>query len=142
MVKNIKVLNHPNDLLLDARNERLFVANGNWNIVSVIDTAKGEVIEQIDVALYPKSLPGSTPNALVLDTDSKTLYVVNADNNAVAVIDVANKGHSGSKGFIPTGWYPTSVCLADAGRKLIVANGKGSVSRKRLVVARICWWVR
>jgi len=121
--RTIPVREKPNDLVLDSTGERLFVANGNRNMVSVIDTAKGEAVEEIDVGLLPGAPPGSTPNALALDPDGKTLYVANADNNALAVIDIGKPGRSVSKGFIPTGWYPTA--LAFAAGKLVVANGKG-----------------
>lgn len=115
-------------MALTADQKRLFVSCGNRNVVSVIDTRGRQVAEQIDVAVVPKAPLGCTPNALVLTADNKTLLVANADNNAVAVIDVAEPGRSQPKGFLPTGWYPTALCLVDGGRKLLVANGKGSVS--------------
>ena len=124
----IKVQDRPNDLALTADERHLFVSCGNWNTVSVIQTRTRQVIEQIDVAVVPNSPPGSTPNALVLTPGDKTLLVAAADNNAVAVIDVARPGHSRSLGFLPTGWYPTALCLVDGGKRLLVANGKGSTS--------------
>ena len=129
MLHKIRVQEKPNDLLLTG-DGRLFVANGNRNTVSVINVRKAEVIEQIDVALVPKSQLGSTPNALALSRDGRTLYVANADNNAIAVIDVSRRGKSIPRGFIPTGWYPTSVALTTDGTRLLVANGKGSRSRE------------
>jgi YVTN family beta-propeller protein len=133
--QTIPTQEHPNDLVLHA-DGRLFVANGNRNTVSVIDTCKGEAIEQIDVGLTAKAPPGSTPNALVLSADGKTLYVANADNNVLAVLDVARKGETSSRGFIPTGWYPTAVCLTSDGKKLVVANGKGAVSKPNAALVR------
>ncbi|HEU4904120.1 MAG TPA: alkaline phosphatase family protein, partial [Flavisolibacter sp.] len=53
----------------------------------------------------------------------KSLFIANADNNCLAVFDVAKPGFSQSKGFIPTGWYPTNVKVI--GRTIYVANGKG-----------------
>jgi len=67
-------LYHPAAALY-TRDGRLFVANGNRNTVSVIDTRKSQVIEQIDVALVPKSPLGSTPNALALSKDGTKLFV-------------------------------------------------------------------
>jgi YVTN family beta-propeller protein len=122
--RTIRVREKPNDLLLDPAGERLFVANGNRNTVSVIDTKTGKVSEEIDVALLPGAPPGSTPNALALA--ATTLYVANADNNAIAVVDISKAGRSAAKGFIPTGWYPSAVLAA--GKKLVVANGKGVAS--------------
>ena len=51
------------------------------------------------------------------------MFVACSDANAVAVIDIAG---SASKvlGFVPTGWYPTSVRSLPDGRVLVL-NGKG-----------------
>ena len=73
--------------------------------------------------MYPTKLTGSTTNGLALSEDEKTLYVANADNNCLAVFNVSNPGKTTSKGFIPTGWYPTNVRVA--GKKIFVSNGKG-----------------
>lgn len=132
----IKVQERPNDLALTADGKHLFVSCGNRNTVSVIDTAERRVIEQIDVAVVPKSPLGSTPNALALAAGDKSLLVATADNNAVAVIDVERPGHSRPRGFIPTGWYPTALCLVDGGRRLLIANGKGSTATSNRLVAK------
>lgn len=126
----IPVQEKPNDLQLSADEQRLFVSNGNRNTVSIIDTAAGNVMEQIDVGLVPNAPLGTTPNAFAMEPDGKTLYVANADNNALAVLDVSRPGHTFSRGFIPTGWYPTAVCLSRSGDKacLVAANGKGTTS--------------
>src|SRR5262249_15511004 len=52
----------------------------------------------------------------------------NADNNLIAVFDVSKPGKSRSLGFIPVGWYPTSVRVTPNGKQLLVANGKGVTS--------------
>lgn len=113
----------PNELLLNRRGDRLFVANGGDNSVSVINTRTMKVTEIISAAVHPTSLTGSTTNGLALSDDEKILYIANADNNCLAVFDVSKPGHSISKGFIPTGWYPTSVKYSTS--RIWVANGKG-----------------
>ncbi|MBK8555908.1 MAG: bifunctional YncE family protein/alkaline phosphatase family protein [Lewinellaceae bacterium] len=123
---SVAVGNHPNEMILSKDESRLFVANANDNSVSVLDTRTLMVGEVLQAALYPDALAGSTTNSLALSQDEKTLYIANADNNCLAVFDVANKGESRSMGFIPTGWYPTSVRTA-AG-KIFVCNGKGMAS--------------
>jgi YVTN family beta-propeller protein len=128
VVNNIPVGDHPNDLELTRDGKTLYVANANSNTVSVVDTAQMKEIEAISTALHPKSPIGSTPNALALSPDEKTLYIANADNNDLAVIDVARRGHSEVEGFIPTGWYPTSVRVSKDGKRIFVANGKGVAS--------------
>ncbi len=118
---------HPNELLLDKKGKRLFVANANDNTVSVINTANNKVVETISTTLYPTNLTGSTTNGLALSADEKTLYIANADNNCLAVFDVSNAGNSQSRGFIPVGWYPTNV--KTLGNKILVTNGKGLTSK-------------
>jgi DNA-binding beta-propeller fold protein YncE len=64
---------------------------------------------------------------VALSGDEKTLYIANADNNCLAVFDVSVPGSSFSKGFIPTGWYPTTVRVV--GNDIFIANGKGLTSK-------------
>jgi hypothetical protein len=56
------------------------------------------------------------------------LFVANADNNNLAVFNIANIGQAQPLGFIPVGWYPTSVRYNPADKRLYVANGKGDRS--------------
>jgi hypothetical protein len=44
-------------------------------------------------------------------------------------VNVKELGGSTPLGFIPTGWYPTSVRVARDGKTLYVANGKGTTSK-------------
>ncbi|AQG79929.1 bifunctional YncE family protein/alkaline phosphatase family protein [Spirosoma montaniterrae] len=128
----IATADHPNDLVFTPNGRYLFVACANENAVSVIDVRARKVTETLNTALYPDAPAGSTPNGLALTADAKTLLVANADNNCLAVFDVSavtagKPPKSRSLGFIPTGWYPTSVKIAD--RKVMVANGKGFSSK-------------
>jgi YVTN family beta-propeller protein len=120
---------HPCEMVLSKSGRHLYVANANRNTVSVFDTDSGKNIETIWAALYPDSPEGSTPNSLALSPDEKTLFVANACNNVIAVVDVSKPGRSRSLGFIPSGWYPTSVRVTRDGKHLLVANGKGLNSR-------------
>ncbi|OQP66964.1 hypothetical protein A3860_00980 [Niastella vici] len=120
---SIPVGDNPNELCLTKNGKYLYVANANDNSVSVIDVAQRKVIETFNTALYADAPNGSTTNGLALSANEKTLYIANADNNCLAVFDVTKPAASSSKGFIPTGWYPTSVKVI--GRKIYVANGKG-----------------
>lgn len=114
---------NPNDMILTQNGQFLFVANGNDNTVAVIDLPKLKTVETLTTSLFPNAPVGSTPNGLALSDDENTLYIANADNNCLAVFDVSKKGQSASKGFIPTGWYPTGVEVIDD--KIYVINGKG-----------------
>jgi YVTN family beta-propeller protein len=120
---------HPNEMILSKSCRYLFVANANRNTVTVIDTQKGKTVETLYASFSEGDLPGSTPMSLALTPDEKTLFVANACNNTVAVFDVSTIGRSQAMGFIPVGWYPTSVRVTPDGKHLLVANGKGVISR-------------
>ncbi len=120
---------HPNELLLARAGKILYVANANRNTVSVIDTEVGRSIETIGTAIDPKAPPGSTPSSLALSPDESMLFVANANTNNLAVVNVKDPGGSAPLGFIPVGWYPTSVRLARDGKTVYVTNGKGGSSR-------------
>jgi YVTN family beta-propeller protein len=122
-VKDITVGSHPNEMCLDNRSQRLFVANADDNSVSVINLKTEAVEETLNAALFPHSLSGSTTNGLAITPNGKTLAIANADNNCLNLFDISKLGQSKSLGFIPVGWYPTNVkCI---GKKLWVTNGKG-----------------
>jgi len=119
----IKTGTHPNDFAISKNGAFIYLANGEDNSVSVIDIKNKKVIETLNSALYPDAPTGSATNGIALSEDEKTLYIANADNNCLAVFNVSKKGASISKGFIPVGWYPTSVKVI--GNKIYVTNGKG-----------------
>lgn len=119
---------HPNEMVLSQSGKRLYVANANQNTVTILDTQSGRALETLSASLYPGAPPGSTPNSLALSPDERTLYVANACNNTVAVFDISKRGQSRPIGFIPTGWYPTSVRVTPDGKRLLIANGKGRIS--------------
>jgi DNA-binding beta-propeller fold protein YncE len=122
-LKPISVGDHPNEILLTKNGQIMYVANGNDNSVSVVDVRAGKEIEVLNAALVPDALEGSSTNGLALSADEERLYVSNADNNCLAVFEVENPGQSRSLGFIPVGWYPTSLQIVKG--QLFVANGKG-----------------
>jgi YVTN family beta-propeller protein len=128
-IGRIPVGEHPNQLALHPKDDRLFVACASSNGVWVIDTSRGTVQETIFTALFPKSPEGSTPDALCVSPDGEMLYVANADNNCVAVIEIESPRRSEVKGFIPTGWYPTSIAMTPDGKQLLVGVGKGNRTR-------------
>ena len=126
ILETIPVGSHPNELVLSPDGKFLFTACANDNSVHIIDTESRNVIEILHTVCFPEAPAGSTPNALAISEDRKRLYVANADNNSLAVFDISEIGESRSLGFIPTGWYPTSVKVVN--QKIWVTNGKGSSS--------------
>jgi YVTN family beta-propeller protein len=129
VLNRVQVGEHPNQIALHPRDDRVFVACASANCVTVFDNKRGVVTERIMTALFPRSPEGSTPDALAVAPDGKTLYVANADNNCVVVVDISKAGESAIKGHIPTGWYPTAVAITPDGKNLLVGVGKGNQSR-------------
>ena len=129
VVSRIGVGVHPNQIAIHPEDGRVFVACASSNGVWVIDGLRGIVTETILTSLFPKAPEGSTPDALAIAPDGETLFVANADNNCVAVIDIENVNRSVVKGFIPTGWYPTSIAVTPDNQKLLIGVGKGNQSK-------------
>ena len=119
---------HPNAIVLSADGTRLFVACANTNALWVVDVATMKAVEQVSIALFPNAPPGSTPNALAISPSGQQLLVANADNNSVAVVDLSKPGQDRVAGFIPTGWYPTSVLFSRDGKAIYILSGKGLTS--------------
>lgn len=134
VIGRILVGSQPNKMIFNRVQTRLYVANGNSDSVSVIDTATDQVVEEINTTAPPGILPnpkdftGSNPNSLALSPDEHTLYVTNGGTNSVTVIDLGSDSGSQSRvlGLIPTGWYPNAVSVSQDGSMLYVVNGKSS----------------
>ncbi|HXT60245.1 MAG TPA: alkaline phosphatase family protein, partial [Pirellulales bacterium] len=120
---------HPTEMALSPDGKRLFVACANSNTVSVLDTRSGLALETISSSLHPHAPNGSAPNSLALTPDGKVLLIANADNNNVAMFNVSEPGHGRSMGFLPAGWYPTSVRYSALDKRIYIANGKGLISQ-------------
>ena len=122
---------HPAALLLNKSQSVLYVANAHSDTISVISTSDNKVTDTL--LLRPgrlQNIAGSTPLGMALSRDEKTLYVALADMNAIGVVAVSDHGRKLElKGYIPAGWYPTSVVLSGDGSKLLVANAKGTRPR-------------
>ncbi len=123
--KTIPVGRHPTGIAWDELGDRLYVANGNSDAVSVIDTRRDSVIKTIAIAPFRERKIGLAPTAVALSPDATTLFVTLGGVNAVAVY-----GLSGGelRGLVPTGWYPTSIDVSPDGRALAVGSlfGVGS----------------
>ena len=124
---------HPTEMAVTPDGNTLFVACANSTKVSVLDATGGQALQTIDCALYPAVPSGNTPNSLCLSPDGELLFVANADANNVAVFNVADARRAKPLGFVPVGWYPTSVRFVpgagDAAGTLYVANGKGGMPK-------------
>ncbi|MEP6832352.1 MAG: bifunctional YncE family protein/alkaline phosphatase family protein [Gemmatimonas sp.] len=116
---------HPTGLAWNQRTNRLYVANGNSDAISVIDTRTQTALPNIAIAPFKERRIGLTPTALALSPDGATLYVSLGGVNAVAVYDVdARVGAATAvlRGLIPTGWYPSSLDVSANGKSLAVGT--------------------
>lgn len=127
VIATLQVGANPNDMAL-ADDGRLFVACSADNSVHVIDTAKLVVTERLSTTLHPLAPEGSTPDALAIDAARGLLYVANADNNDLAVVDIKKPGRSEVLGFVPVGWYPAALAMAEKGAALYVGAAKGEAA--------------
>jgi DNA-binding beta-propeller fold protein YncE len=116
---------HPTEMALAPDGKTLYVSCANSTQVSVLDPADGTPLQTIVCSLYPQAPAGNTPNSLTLTPDGQMLFVANADANNLAVFNVADRKQAKPLGFVPTGWYPTSVRFNPLDKTLYVANGKG-----------------
>jgi YVTN family beta-propeller protein len=119
-LKTITVGLHPNDIISGRDGKFVYVANANSDIVSVINTQKDEIAEQISVRLFKdkNSYFGDSPNGLGITSNGKTLFVANGMDNALAVVKLGKLSSADSPekvsqltGFIPTGAYPGAVAV-------------------------------
>jgi YVTN family beta-propeller protein len=85
IIKNIPVGMYPSAIAVDGIRDRLYVANGGSDTVSVIDTQNNTRIG--------KDIPvGKNPSAIAVDEGTNTTYVANSGDDTVSIIDSeANK---------------------------------------------------
>jgi len=119
---------HPTEMVLSPKGDALYVACANSTKVAVLDPATGKALQTIHCALYPGAPNGNTPNSLALTPDGEMLFVANADANNLSVLNVSDIKNAKPLGFIPTGWYPTSVRFNPKDKTIYIANGKGLTS--------------
>ncbi|MFH5878806.1 alkaline phosphatase family protein [Arthrobacter sp. NA-172] len=110
---------HPNKSVLSKDGRKLYVANGDDDTVSAVDTTSGTATS-ISVAPEKGAPVGTNPTGLALDEAGHRLFVSNSGNNDVAVVDL---GSSTVSGVVPVGWYPSSMVFS--GGTLHVTNAKG-----------------
>ncbi len=110
----------PGNMTVDGNN--IYVVNQNSDAVYVIDAATNKLQKKIDVTAKHISY-GAVPTSCAVD--GERLYVSEATMNAVAVL---NKMNGRLLGYIPAGWYPTTV-LVHAGN-VITISAKGIRGRR------------
>lgn len=107
-----------------AAGDRVYVANGHNDSITVIDAKKLEAIEDIAIRI-PKleGLRGVLPIGLAWHEPSKRLLVAEAGINAIGVI---NPGAKKVVGHIPSAWFPTDVTVLGNRVYAVAAKGFGT----------------
>jgi DNA-binding beta-propeller fold protein YncE len=125
VTNEIEVGLHPTALAWDEPHNRLYVANGNSDSISVIDTATNRIRTTWSLQPFASPISGLAPTAVVLSRGGNRLYVTCGGINAVAVVETAG---GKIEGLIPTGWYPAHLAISPDGKTLAVATllGVGS----------------
>ena len=116
---------HPTAILWDQVRQRLYVANGNEDSVSVIDTRQNRLVRTIALQPFSQPVAGIAPTALAISGDGARLYVACGGINAVAALGAVS---GRIDGLIPTAWYPNGLSLSADGKYLAVSSllGVGS----------------
>lgn len=126
-VKVIAVGLHPAGMTI--ADSRLYVANAYSDSLSIIDLQTNEVVRTINLSVpIAGGTFGSGPNAVAV-TDDGRAYVTLGQANAIAVVNLQGRDANPVLGYIPTGYFPTSISYDKPRRQLVVADDKGLGSR-------------
>jgi len=148
ILRDITTGRHPTAIAWNESGSRLFVADGNSDSVTIIDTKSDVVLARIAIAPFRERQIGLAPTALALSPDAHTLYVALGGANAVAVYDVSDATRAPLRGLIPTAWYPSSIDVSPDGRYLAigallgVGSGTGTTAGSPGKVGRFVHAVR
>ncbi|MET7456855.1 bifunctional YncE family protein/alkaline phosphatase family protein [Streptomyces sp. NPDC005574] len=125
-VASIDVGLHPTALY--AKKGAVFVTNTATNDVSVIDTARDEVVQTIATRPWPEASVGYEPDAVTL-TDDGHLLVTLGRADAVAVYRYTGPQDPVSYvGLLPTDYFPAEI--ATVGDTVVVSNTRGVDARR------------
>src|SRR5262249_27380388 len=121
--KTINVGLHPAGMTISGSD--LSVGNAYSDSLSVIDLHTDKVVRTIDLSVpIAGGFFGSGPNAVAV-TDDGRAYVTLGQANAVAVINLQGRDAHPVIGYIPTGYFPTSLAYDKVQKELVVADDKG-----------------
>ncbi|HVY91473.1 MAG TPA: hypothetical protein VHA14_01945 [Bryobacteraceae bacterium] len=119
----IQVGLHPAGMTVSGSN--LYVANAYSDSLSVIDLQKNEVTRTINLSVpIAGGVFGSGPNGVAV-TDEGQAYVTLGQANAIGVVNLQGRDANPVIGYIPTGYFPTSIAWDKAAKGLVIADDKG-----------------
>ncbi|MEV5350920.1 alkaline phosphatase family protein [Streptomyces achromogenes] len=111
-----------------ARRGAVFVTNTADDTVSVVDTARGKVVQTISTQPWPEASVGYEPDAVTL-TDDGHLLVTLGRANAVAVYRYTSPQEPVDYvGLLPTDYFPAEI--ATVGHEVVVSHTRGIDARR------------
>ncbi len=126
-VKTISVGLHPAGMTITG--SRLYVANAYSDSLSIIDLQTQAVVRTISLSVpIAGGVFGSGPNGVAVTEDGRA-YVTLGQANAIAVVNLQGRDANPVIGYLPTGYFPTSIAYEKTRRQLVVADDKGVGSR-------------
>jgi DNA-binding beta-propeller fold protein YncE len=114
---------HPTGMAWDEASNRLYVANGNDDSISEIDTVRVKVARTFGLNPFGNRASGIAPTAIALSPDHESIFVTCGGINAIAVVGLRTGAVAG---LIPTAWYPNAVALSPDGKFLAVSTLLGA----------------
>jgi YVTN family beta-propeller protein len=122
-VRTFEVGLHPAGMAISGSN--LYVTNAYSDSVSIIDLNAGKVVRTISLSVpIAGGVFGAGPNAISVVGDNRA-FVTLGQANAIAVINLSGRDAHPVVGYIPTGYFPTSISYDAAHRQLVIADDKG-----------------
>jgi len=128
-VKTIQVGLHPAGMTISGSN--LYVANAYSDSVSIINLKADKVVRTIDLSVpIAGGTFGSGPNGVAVVDDRA--FVTLGQSNAIAVVNLSSRDANPVIGYVPTGYFPTSIGYDVTERQLVVADDKGLGARGKV----------
>jgi YVTN family beta-propeller protein len=122
-VRAVQVGLHPAGMTISGSD--LYVTNAYSDSLSVIDLNTERVVRTIDLSVpIAGGFFGAGPNGVAV-TDDGRAYVTLGQANAVAAINMQGRDAHPVLGYIPTGYFPTSIAYDKVRKQLVVADDKG-----------------
>jgi len=114
VVKVVKVLLRPRNVVFSPDGSRAYVANENSGAISVIDTVKLEVIDTFNVDEKLKTM------GMAMTRDGSHLFITTGRGKKVVFMDLPSGKVSGS---LEVGDRPWGITLSPDEKLLFTANG-------------------
>ena len=121
---------HPTEMVLSPDEKLLYVACSNGNSVVVVNTATGRASSRFPAPSIPRPPTAAPRIASPSRPTAKCCWWPMPTTTTSRCSTSSEPGKSRSLGFIPVGWYPTSVRFTPGDKQILVANGKGMSPRR------------